>query len=153
MNNHDACWNNAAQVAQCVLDFKPGHWSSLERGEKKKRDGSMTNTINGEWVSTAKIMMQEFVKSGQSVLKCSFPLSRGVLKCKRGKETIQYNAEPNSAEMLMKTIVSVSQSALSICRAVLICFREKRSDGDKISPDTDLNNSHELVTKLSWHEI
>ena len=76
--------------------------------------GSVTNKIDGKWDSTAQIMMQEFAKSGNSVFKCSVPSSRGVLECKKGK-MIHCNAEPKCAEMLMKTILSVTQ--LSFYRA------------------------------------
>ena len=103
--------------------------------------GSMTNKIDGEWDSTPKIMMQEFAIRGHSVFECSFPLSRGVLKCKRGKEeTLHYNAETNSAAMLMKNI------------AVLIWYFEKRSEGENISPNTDLTISQDLVTRVTRHE-
>ena len=50
----------------------------------------------------------------------------------------------------MKTIVSVSQ--LSIYRAVLMWYLEKRSEGDNICPNTDFNISQEVVTKLTRHE-
>ena len=85
-------------------------------------------------------MMQEFAKSGHS---------GGVLKRKKGKDSFHCNADPNSADMLLKTIVSVSQ--FSIYRAVLIWNRGKRSEGDNASLNTNLNLSQEL-TKLTRHE-
>ena len=74
------------------------------------------------------------------------PLSRGVLKREeKGKVSNHNNAEPNSAEMLMKTIVSVNQ--LSIYKAVLTWYLERRSEGYDVSPNTNLDISRELVTK------
>ena len=58
---------------------------------------------------------------------------RGVLK-RKGKVSIHCSAGPNSAEMLMKTIVSVNQ--LSISRAVLTWYLERRSEGDNFSSST-----------------
>ena len=79
----------------------------------------------------------------------SFPMSR-VLKRKKGKDSIHYNGDPISADTFMKTIVSLSE--LSIYRATLIWYLEKRSEGDNISPTTDFNISQELVTKLPRHD-
>ena len=68
----------------------------------------------------------------------------------QGRVSINCNAEPNSAKMLMKTIASVNQ--LSNYRAVLTWYLERESEEDNVSPNTDLNLSRELVTKLTRHE-
>ena len=51
----------------------------------------------------------------------------------KGQVSIHYNAGANSAEMLMKTIVSVSQ--LRNYRALLTWYFERSGGGDNISPN------------------
>ena len=77
-------------------------------------------------------------------------LSRGVLKRKKFKDSIHYNADPNSAEVLMKTVVSANR--LSMSRAVLTWYLENRSEGEIVSQNAFLNILQELVTKLTRHE-
>ena len=52
--------------------------------------------------------------------------------------------------MLMKPTVPVNQ--LSKNRAVLIRYIGPRSEGDHVSPNTNLNIAQNLVTKLCRHE-
>ena len=87
---------------------------------------------------------------------CKNPLRAGHPKFRwsnvweKRKVSLHYNAETNPAEMLMKTIVSVSQ--LSMYRTVLTRYLERRCEGDNASPNTNLNISQEPVTKLTRHE-
>ena len=67
-----------------------------------------------------------------------------------GKVSIHDNAEPNSAEILMQTIVSANQ--LSIHRAVLIWYLERRGDANNDPPNTNLDISQDQVTQLVRHE-
>ena len=98
-----------------------GHLFGLEN----ERFGSLTNKPDGEWNSTAEHMMQEFAESGYPVFRCSFQLSSGVLKRWNEKDSNHHDAEPNSAEMLMKTIVSVSQFSMHM--AVLNWYLENEA--------------------------
>ena len=92
--------------------------------------------------------MQESTQSGHLVFRCSSPLSRGVLKRLGGRRTlIRYNADPISAEMLMKTTVSVSMN-----RAVLIWYLGRRCEGDIASPNTNFHIAQNLVTHFTRHE-
>ena len=50
----------------------------------------------------------------------------------------------------MKTIVSVNQ--ISIYKAGLTWYSEKRCEGDNMCPNTDLDILQKLVTKLTRHE-
>ena len=78
------------------------------------------------------------------MFRCSSPSSRSVFKRRGGgKVSIQHNAEPDSAEILMKTIVSMN--GRSVETAVLSWCLERRSGGN-------LNISHDPVTKPTRHE-
>ena len=116
-----------------------GHFLVLER---EKWYGSLINKPDGEWNSAARIMMKEFAKSGYSVFKCSFPLSRGVLERKKGKDSIHCNADPSSADS-------------SIQRVVLTWYLEKRSEGYDVTPNTDLKFCAYCTTRvaLSQHSF
>ena len=86
--------------------------------------------------------MQEFAKRGHFLFRCSSPLSRGVLELKGGgKVPTHYIAEPNSAEMLMKTIVSV-----------LLWYFGRLCEGHNVSVNAKLNIAQNLVTYLTGHE-
>ena len=71
--------------------------------------------------------MQEFAKGGHSVSRCSSPLSRGVLDGRDVDELRHCNAEPNSADMLINTIV---------CR-----------EGEKIAPQTHISTLHKTWSR------
>ena len=55
---------------------------------------------NGEWDSTADIMVQRFEETGHPVFKNINGLSRGILKRKKGEETIHFNGGSSNTEQL-----------------------------------------------------
>ena len=59
-----------------------------------------------------------------------------------GRTSIQYNAEPRSAEILLKTIVSINQ--LSV-----YCSPDLRREGDNVAPNDNLNIAQDFVTNLT----
>ena len=54
-------------------------------------------------------MAQHFIETGHFVFKCTYPLSRGILKKKKGHETIHFNGDSTNTELLFQTIISVNQ--------------------------------------------
>ena len=83
--------------------------------------------------------MQVFDKSGHPSFRCSSPFSRGVLESIGvGGSSSHYTADPNSAEMLLKTIVSINQ--FSTCRAVMIWCIGRR-EVQHVNPNENLNIS------------
>ena len=84
-------------------------------------------------------MMHEFAESGHTVHRCSNAR-------KEEKFQLTTNTEPSSAEMLMKTILSV------FTKQTLTWYLERRSEEDDVSADAIFNISQKLVTKLSRHE-
>ena len=53
-------------------------------------------------------MMSQFEERGRPVFRCSSPLSRGPFKTRGGGELfMHHNAEPQTAEFLLKSISSV----------------------------------------------
>ena len=96
-------------------NFKPGHRSFLG-----PEDENLINKPNVEWNSSANKMMQEFVESGHSVFKCSFPLSRGVRKREKGKDsTPSAQHLQSSPDMILKVEVGRDRQ----------CFSKHRSQG------------------------
>ena len=99
-------------------------------GDEEKWFGSLIDKPHGEWNASSETTMQEFAESGHPVFRFSSPLSRGVLKRRRKeKVSMHCNGQPNSAEVQMTNISSINQ--LSIYRAVLTWYLERRSEGDK----------------------
>ena len=60
---------------------------------------------------------QRFKESGHPVFKGISALSRGILKTKKGKNTIHFNGDSTNTELLFQTVHSVNQ--LSIHGAVV----------------------------------
>ena len=121
------CWYTARRVAQFAENFKPGQRSFLGPGDEERWYGSLIKKPHGEWNSIAENMIQELAMIRHPVFRCSSQVPRNVLKRKgKGKVSLHYSAEPNSAEMLMKTFVSVIQ--LSIYRAVLTWYLGRRRE-------------------------
>ena len=99
-------------------------------GDEEKWFGSLIDKPHAEWNASSETTMQEFAESGHPVFRFSSPLSRCVLKRGRqGKVSMHCNGQPNSAEVQMTNISSINQ--LSIYRAVLTWYLERRSEGDK----------------------
>ena len=93
-------------------------------------------------------MTQQFEKSGPFVFKSSCPFSRGVPKRKKRKHSIHYDADPNSAQILMETIMSVNPH--SLYKVVLFKYFVKKIGRDNVSPNTNLNLAPEIVTTCVW---
>ena len=73
-------------------------------------------TLEGKWDSTATEMVERFKDTGHPVFKSISALSRGILKKKSNRDTIHFNADASTTELLFRIIHSVNQ--LSIYGAV-----------------------------------
>ena len=93
-----------------------GHWSFLGLGEEEKWYGTQKYKPEGQWNSTADVMVSNFEDSGHPVFRASSALDRGFLKKKGGQCTIHFSGDPSHAEILFRTINSANQ--LSIYRAI-----------------------------------
>ena len=93
-----------------------GHWSFLGPGEEEKWYGTKNYKPEGQWNSTADVMVANFEDSGHPVFRASSALDRGFLKKKGGKCTIHISADPSNAELLFRRINSANQ--LSIYGAI-----------------------------------
>ena len=109
--------HTSSSVAKFAKHFPEGSGHSSEMDLKKK--GVLRPLINqmvyGD--NFAKELMTLFAESGHPVFRGTSPSSRGPLKSKGGgKTSIHYNAEPATAELFLRIIVSVNQ--LSIQEAI-----------------------------------
>ena len=109
---------------------------------------------DGEWNRAAETMMLQFAASAYPVFRGTSPLSRGTLDSKGGgKTSIHYNAEPQTVELQLRTIMPVNQ--LTVYGAVPKWINDEcQSQGAE--PQVEEGAVHEvppqLVTRLTKHK-
>ena len=96
----------------------------------------------------------QFAESGHPVFRGTSPLSRGTLKSRGGgKYSIHFNAEPQTAELLLRTIIAVNQ--LCIYGAVAKWCNSK-SPPQNVEPQSQEDAVREvppqLVTRVTKHK-
>ena len=93
----------------------------------EKWNGAHVSKPNGEWNSTAEVTMLNFAESGHPIFRATSALERGELKSKGVEiKSIHFNGSEETVELILRTVIAVSQ--LSISRAVAdLC---KTSDPD-----------------------
>ena len=96
--------------------FPLGHQSFLGPGEEEKWYGTHSYKPEGQWNSTADVMVANFKDSGHRFFKASSALDRGFLKKKDGRCTMHFSAELSIAEVSFRTINYANQ--LSIFGAI-----------------------------------
>ena len=67
----------------------------------------------GQWNTTANVMVANVKDSRHPVFRASSPLDWGFLKKKSGRCTIHFSAEPSNAELLFHTIHSANQLSIN----------------------------------------
>ena len=87
------CHFECRKVKNYAMRFSQGHWKFVGPGQEEKWCGSSSYAQKGEWCSTANIMVQRFKETGHLVFKSISALSRGILKRKKGKETVHFNGD------------------------------------------------------------
>ena len=86
--NDGICVSNSEKVKEYAKRFSQGHWTFLGPGDEKKWYGTLPYTPEGKWDSTADQMVERFKDTGHPVFKSISALSRGILKKKNGRDTI-----------------------------------------------------------------
>ena len=114
--NYKECFSNFDKVKDFEKKISVGTWSFLGPGEKEKWHGTHYYKPEGQWNTTAGVMVADFKDSGHPVFRASSALDRRFLKKKGGRCTIRFSAEPSDAELLFRTIHSANQ--LSIYGAI-----------------------------------
>ena len=97
-------------------------WTFLGPGDGKKGYGTLSDTPEGKWDSTATKMVERFKETGPVFHSISALSRRGILHRKSNRDTILFNADATNTELLFRTIHWANQ--LSICGAVLIWCEE-----------------------------
>ena len=94
------------QILTDIISKDIGHSSDQEvKKSAKKPDGA--------WNEVAADMVASFEESGHLALRGTSPLSRGALKSKGGGKTSKhYKADPQTAELLLRTIFAVNQFSI-----------------------------------------
>ena len=102
------------RVSEYARKFTLGSCTFFGVGDESKWYGILNHKPNGEWNCAAELMMLKFAEGGHSVFRGTSSLSRGTLKSKGGGKTSRhYNAEPHTAELLLRTIISVNKLCVS----------------------------------------
>ena len=119
---NDNCLDEERKFYRMSLEFQEGqelrkkrlllgHWSFLGPGEEENSAwNAQFHKPEGQWNSTAGVMVGNFKESGHPVIRATGALKRGFLKRKGGRCTIHFNAESSNAELFISHN-SLSKSA------------------------------------------
>ena len=156
--NDEICISNAHKVKDYTIRFLQGHWTFPGPGSEKIWYGGSSYPPNGEWDSTANEMVQRFRDTGHPVfkIKSTSALSRGILKRKKGFETLQFNGDSSHTGLLFQTIRSVNQ--LSIYGAVATWseqfdLTEEEKGRDNLSVNKSILTSALPPTMISGNSL
>ena len=127
--------DNSSSVAEYAKSCPEGHCSFFGLGEERWRT-TLAHKPHGLWSRAAEEMMNTVVAIWHPVLCGTSLLSRGSLKSNgAGKTSKHFNAEPDTAELLLRSVVSVYQ--YSFYGAVADwCEELSQRDEDHPSPST-----------------
>ena len=128
-----------------------GTWSFLGPGEEEKWHGTHYHKPEGQWNTTAGVMVADFKDSGHPVFRASSALDRRFLKKKGGRCTIRFSAEPSDAELLFRTIHSANQ--LSIYGAIADWCDELIDSANTWSIISQHGEIRSCVEKLEPQEV
>ena len=93
--------------------FPKGLWSFQRPGSEEKLYAALADKPDGSWNSVAEQMMLTFAESGHPVLRGTSAVVGGPFKSKRdGRTSMNYNADPTTAELLQRIIGSVDQFSI-----------------------------------------
>ena len=127
--NTEKCEMNSVTVANYARRFLLGRWSFLGAGSDKKWSETFSDKPDGDWDKTAEIMMLNFAESGHPICRATSALKRGELRSKaKGKRSIHFNGSEENIELILHTIISVTQ--LSIYGAVADLCKELSNDSE-----------------------
>ena len=96
--------SNSEQVKNYAKRFPRRHLKFLGPGDEKKWYGTLSCTTEGKWNSTAAQMVERFKETRHPIFKSISALSRGILKRKKNRNTIHFNADASNTEFLFRTI-------------------------------------------------
>ena len=97
--NHDECFSSSENVKDFAKKIPLGHWSFLGPGEQEKWYGTHNYKPEGQWNTTADVVVANFKDSGHPVFRASSALDRGILEKTGGRCTIHFSAERSNAEL------------------------------------------------------
>ena len=121
----------------------------LGLGSEKKWNGTYSDKPDGDWDTTAELMMLNFADSGHPVFRATSALERVELRSKgKGRKCGPFNGSVENIELILRTVISVNQ--LSIYGAVADLCRELSKDSEvsaKLAANEDLE-SMEILREL-----
>ena len=106
---------HSEQVKNYAERFSRGYWTFLGHGDEKKWYGALSCAPEGKLDFTTTMMVERFKETGHPVLKSISALSRGILKGKKNRNTIHFNADASNTELLFRTIHSANGAVSSWC--------------------------------------
>ena len=108
----ERCISNSGHVKNYAERISRGHWTFLGPADEKKWYGTLSYTPEGKWDSITTQMVERFKETGHPVFKSISGLSRGILRREGGRDTIHFNADSSTTELLFHTIHSVNQVSI-----------------------------------------
>ena len=150
--NYNECFSDFEKVRDFAKRFSLGHWSFLGPGEKEKWYGTHSYKSEGQWLSTADVMVANFQDSGHQY----FSLDWGFLKKKGGRCTIHFSAESLIAELSFSSgINSANQQSIHGPIADWCAEVTQQISGPSISSmkKSVANVNEQLHRKLELEEV
>ena len=105
-NYEGECISNSEDIRDNVKRISQRHWAFLGLGEMVCK---LYFQAEARWNSIATQMQQRFE---DSIFTSINPLSRGILKRRKTKDTIHFTAEASNVELLLRIIHSANQLSM-----------------------------------------
>ena len=112
-NNEGECVSHSEEMRNFAKRFSRGRWTFFGLGSEEKWCGSYLSKPEGKWNSVAAQMPQRFVEMGHPIFTVTRSLNRGVLRRKKNKNTIHFNAESSDVELSLRIIHCANQLSVN----------------------------------------
>ena len=117
-------------------------------GRRRKWHGTHNYKPEGQWNTTADVMVDNIKDSGHPVFRAASALNRGFLKRKGGECTIPFSAGASNAELLLRTTNPGNQPSIHGATAD---WRDEFGNGGHCSCWCDvLDHRRHIIDHRSW---
>ena len=130
--NDENCISNAEEVRNHALKLPKDIGHFWVQGRKTVVWKFLLRSKKGEWDSTTSKMVQRFKETRHLVVKSISALCRGILKQKKGKNTIHFNGDSTNTELLSQTMhygnqLSIYAAVTKLVSSILLDRRRKET--------------------------
>ena len=107
-------FSNSAMARDYAKRFPLGHWSFLGPGEEEKWYGTQNDRPEGQWNSSADVMVLQFLRQRTSSLQSFQCTGSGLLEQERWEMCDSLQGDPSNAGLLLRTINSANQPSIYV---------------------------------------